>query len=167
MAQMISSQEKGIPVTESMRKFIEDELGIGNLEVRDIRNQWSSKAEAYGWAIAHYADKCHPKLTFSGGLRSDYKDNPWRMYDYVAASKGFVFWLDDSNGDDKQIMDNIFNSGSYPVGSSVFGYGMNANGDELNKITNIHNAGFVVSDYYANGSYWCSFPSKAFQQRKG
>ena len=44
---------------------------------------------------------------------------------------------------------------------------MNANGDELNKITNIHNAGFVVSDYYANGSYWCSFPSKAFQQRKG
>ena len=167
MAQMISSQEKGIPVTESMRKFIEDELGIGNLEVRDIRNQWSSKAEAYGWAIAHYAGKCHPKLTFSGGLRSDYKDNPWRMYDYVAASKGFVFWLDDSNGDDKQIMDNIFNSGSYPVGSSVFGYGMNANGDELNKITNIHKAGFVVSDYYANGSYWCSFPSKAFQQRKG
>ena len=41
------------------------------------------------------------------------------MYDYVAASKGFVFWLDDSNGDDKQIMDNIFNSGSYPVGSSL------------------------------------------------
>ncbi|MCS2387378.1 hypothetical protein NXV57_03370 [Bacteroides thetaiotaomicron] len=47
MAQMISSQEKGIPVTESMRKFIEDELGIGNLEVRDIRNQWSSKAEEF------------------------------------------------------------------------------------------------------------------------
>ncbi len=25
----------------------------------------------------------------------------------------------------------------------------------------------MVSDYYANGSFWCSFPRKAFQQRKG
>lgn len=167
LAQMISSQEKGIPVTEEMKNFIEKELGIDNLTVRDIRNQWSSKSEAYNWAIARYAGKCHPRLLFSGGLRGDYKDNPWRMYDYVAASKGFAFWLDDSNGDDKRIMDDIFKSGSYPVGSSVFGYGMNSNGDELNKITNVHNAGFVVSDYYANGSFWCSFPNKAFKQRKG
>lgn len=167
MAQMISAQEKGIPVTAYMKKFIEDELGLGTLEVKDIRNEWSSKAEAYGWAIARYAGKCHPKLVFSGGLRGDYKNHPWRMYDYVAASKGFAFWLDDSNGDDKQIMGNIFRSGAYPVGSSVFGYGMNSNGDELNNITNIHNAGFVVSDYYANGSYWCSYPNKAFKQRKG
>lgn len=167
LAQMISAQDKGIPVTESMKNFIVNELGIGGLEIKDIRNQWASKAEAYGWAIVHLADKCHPKLSYSGGLRGDYKDNPWRMYDYTAASKGFVFWLDESNGDDKQIMTDIFDKMAYPVGASVFGYGMNSNGDELNKFTNTHNAGFVVSDYYANGSYWCSFPGKAFQQRRG
>ena len=168
LAQMISSQEKGIPVTEELKTFIEKELGgIGNLVVNDIRDNWNSKEEAYQWALDNYATRCHPKLSFSGGLRNDYKDAPWRMYDYVAASKGFVFWLDESNGDDKRIMDNIFKTMNYPVGSSVFGYGMNANGDDLNTITNLHNCGFVVSDYYANGSFWCSYPNKSFQQRTG
>lgn len=167
MAQIVSAQEKGIPVTAQMKQFIDNELDADGLEVKDIRSQWTTKAQAYNWAMETYKGKYHPTLLFSGGLRGDYKDNPWRMYDYVAASKGFAFWLNEFDGDDKQIMDKIFVSGNYPVGTSVFGYGMNANGDDLNKITNIHNAGFVVSDYYGNGSYWCSFPSKSFQQRKG
>ena len=44
---------------------------------------------------------------------------------------------------------------------------MNANGDELNKITNIHNAGFVVSDYYANGSYCAVSRAKPSSSVKG
>lgn len=167
MAQMISAQDNGIPVTVEMRDFIVNELGIGNLQIKDIRNQWASQTEAYDWAIDNLADKCHKKLCFSGGLRGDYKDNPWRIYDYAAASKGFVFWLDESNETDRAIMTRIFNKMQYPVGSSVFGYGMNSNGDELNRFTNTYNLGFVVSDYYANASYWCSFPGKSFQQRKG
>lgn len=167
MAVMISSQEKGIPVTEAMKNFIINDLGIGDLEIKDIRNQWKDKVDAYNWAMNNLANNCHKKICFSGGLRSDYKDNPWRLYDYSAASKGFMFWLDEKNNQDKIIMTNIFNKMNYPVGSSVFGYGMNDNGDDLNEITNLHNLGFIVSDYYANGSYWCSFPSKSFQQRHG
>lgn len=168
LALMICAQTKGMPVTEYMKNFIDSELGgIGSLQVRDIRNMWSSKAEAYDWAIEHLADNCHDKISFSAGLRGDYKDNPWRMYDYTVACKGFCFWLDETNGDDKVIMDRIFDKMKYPVGASVFGFGMNTIGDDLNKFTNTHNAGFVVSDYYANGSYWSSFPRKSFQQRKG
>ncbi len=168
MALMICAQTKGIPVTQYMKDFIDAELGgIGSLQVRDIRNEWASKEEAYNWAINNLADNCDKRISFSAGLRGDYKDNPWRMYDYTVACKGFCFWLDETNGDDKAIMNNIFNKMKYPVGSSVFGFGMNTIGDDLNKFTNTHNAGFVVSDYYANGSYWCSFPRKAFQQRKG
>jgi len=167
LAQMISAQQKGIPVTAAMKDFIERELGLGTLQVMDIRGKWASKKEAYDWAIAQLAPNCHPTLCFSGGLRSDYKDNPWRLYDYAAASKGFVFWLDETDATDQAIMRSIFDRMKYPVGSSVMGYGMNENGDELNRFTNTHNVGFVVSDYYANGSYWCSYPGKAFQQRKG
>ncbi|GAA4798822.1 GxGYxYP family putative glycoside hydrolase [Olivibacter ginsenosidimutans] len=167
LAQMIAAQEKGIPVTATMKDFIEQELGLGSLQVMDIRGRWASKKDAYDWAIAQLAPHCHPTLCFSGGLRSDYKDNPWRLYDYAAASKGFVFWLDETNAADQTIMRSIFDKMNYPVGSSVMGYGMNENGDELNRFTNTHNVGFVVSDYYANGSYWCSFPGKAFQQRQG
>lgn len=167
MAVMISSQEKGIPVTEAMKEFIVAELGVGRLKIRDIRNQWRDKAEAYGWAVDNLADKCHDKSCFSGGLRSDYIHNPWRLYDYAAASKGFMFWLDEKNEQDKVIFNQIFKKMKYPVGSSLFGYGMNHNGDDLNEIANMHNLGFIVSDYYANGSYWCSFPPKSFQQRSG
>lgn len=168
MALMICAQQKGIPVTEYMKNFIETELGgIGSLQVKDIRNMWASKAEAYDWAINNLADNCHKKISFSAGLRSDYKDNPWRMYDYTVACKGFCFWLDETNGDDKAIMTRIFDKMQYPVGSSVFGFGLNTVGDDLNKFTNTRNAGFVVSDYYANGSYWCSFANKSFQQRRG
>lgn len=167
MAQMISAQEKGIPVTETLKAFIESELGFNNLKVWDIREKWSSNKDAYSWALQQYAGKFHPMLSFSGGLRSDYIQAPWKLCDYAAASKGFVFWLDDTKQEDKEIMDMIFNVNSYPVGASVFGYGMNSNGDELNKITNVHNMGFVVSDYYANGSFWCCFPNKAFKQRRG
>jgi len=168
MALMICSQEKGIPVTQYMKDFIENELGgVGNLQVKDIRGNWTSKTEAYNWAIQNLADNCHDKISFSAGLRSDYKDNPWRMYDYTVACKGFCFWLDETNGDDKALMNSIFDKMQYPVGASVFGFGYNTIGDDLNKFTNTRNAGFVVSDYYANGSYWCSFPGKAFQQRRG
>jgi hypothetical protein len=168
LALMISAQEKGIPVTAYMKNFIDSELGgTGSLQIKDIRSMWNSKAEAYDWAIENLADNCHEKISFSAGLRGDYKDGPWRMYDYTVACKGFCFWLDEANGDDKAIMNKIFDKMQYPVGSSVFGFGMNTIGDDLNKFTNTRNAGFVVSDYYANGSYWCSFPGKAFQQRSG
>ena len=55
----------------------------------------------------------------------------------------------------------------YQPGSSTMGYGAGKDGDALNNATNPYNVGFMVSDYYANGSFWCSFPRKAFQQRKG
>ncbi len=168
LALMISAQQKGIPVTVYMKNFIDTELGgTGSLQIKDIRGMWTSKADAYNWAIENLAAGCNKKISFSAGLRSDYKDNPWRMYDYTVASKGFCFWLDETNGDDKAIMNSIFDKMQYPVGSSVFGFGMNSIGDDLNKFTNTRNAGFVVSDYYANGSYWSSFSSKSFQQRKG
>lgn len=161
------STAKGIPVTESLRNFIVDELGLGNLEIQDIRNNWANKEAAYDWALDNLADRCHDKMIFSVGLRGDYLAAPWTMYDYTTASKGFCFWLDETDPVDRAIMNRIFAKKQYPVGTSVFGFGMNEIGDDLNKITNINNAGFVVSDYYANGSYWCSFPNKSFQQRQG
>lgn len=38
-------------------------------------------------------------------------------------------------------------------------------GDDLLYVTNRYNIGYVVSDYYANGSFWCSYPNKSFKQR--
>lgn len=167
MAVMISAQGNGIPVTAEVKSFIESELSLGSLAVEDIRNKWASQKDAYDWALNNLANNCHDKICFSGGLRNDYKTAPWRIYDYAVATKGFMFWLDEWNDIDRGIMTKIFDKMNYPLGSSVFGYGMNANGDDLNKITNIRNLGFVVSDYYENATFWASFPGKSFQQRRG
>lgn len=41
----------------------------------------------------------------------------------------------------------------YQPGSSTMGYGAGKDGDALNNATNPYNVGFMVSDYYANGSF--------------
>lgn len=166
MAQMICAQQKGIPVTREIKNFLNNELEW-NIDCEDISNKWSTKLEAYQWAIDHLAEGCHKTLSFSAGLRSDYIANPWKIYDYAAASKGFVFYLSNSKPDEFAMIQKICKKMDYQPGSSTMGYGADQDGDALNNATNPFNVGFMVSDYYANGSFWCSFPRKAFQQRKG
>lgn len=166
IAQMLAAQQNGIPVTQELKDFILNEFGWDK-EIYDIRDKWANKTDAYQWALENLKQNCHRKLSFSAGLRSDYKENPWVIYDYAAASKGFVFFLNEKDDGDKAILENIFQTMNYTVGSSTMGYGADADGDGLNSIINKYNVGFVVSDYYANGSFWCSFPSRSFKQRKG
>jgi hypothetical protein len=166
LAQMICAQQKGIPVTETMKDFIVKELKWDK-EIEDIRSNWSGRSEAYQWAIERLSENCHKTLSFSAGLRSDYKSNPWRIYDYAAASKGFVFWLDETKADETAMIGKICKKMDYQPGSSTMGYGKSSDGDGLNSAINKYNVGFMVSDYYANGSFWCSYPGKSFSQRKG
>lgn len=166
MAVMMSAQNDGIPVSKDLLSFFRDNLGC-TLPQEDLTEKWASEHDAYKYMLENYPGKFHGKLSFSLGLRSDYLSNAWRLYDYATASKGFVFWLDESSAEDLVIFEDIFNTLQYPVGSSSMGFGMNTIGDDLNKYINTKNVGFVVSDYYSNGSYWCGFPNQAFQQRRG
>lgn len=167
MALMIAAHENAIPVSSSLLTFMQNELDLSGLVIDTIVGRWANETEAYQWALDTYRNDFNNHMLFSVGLRNDYLSGPWTMFDYTVASKGFSFWLNEEATADRAIMDNIFNTLNFPVGSSVFGFGLNEIGDHLNKITNGHNAGFVVSDYYANGTFWSSFPNKSFQQRKG
>ena len=166
MAQMICAQQQGIPVTQEIRDFFQNELQW-DIPCEDISGKWVTKLEAYQWAIDNLAEGCHKTLSFSAGLRSDYLSNPWKIYDYAAASRGFVFFLQNSVPEECSMIQKICEKMGYRPGSSTMGYGAEQDGDGLNKATNPYNVGFMVSDYYANGSFWCSFPNKAFQQRRG
>lgn len=152
LAQMICAKQKGIPVTKEIKEFFNNELDW-NIECEDISNNWATKLEAYQWAIDNLADGCHKSLSFSAGLRSDYVSNPWKIYDYAAASKGFVFFLSDSDPDEFAMIQKICDKMDYQPGSSTMGYGAGKDGDALNNATNPYNVGFMVSDYYANGSF--------------
>lgn len=166
LAQMICAQQQGIPVTKEIKAFFNEELNW-NIECEDITAKWSTNLEAYQWAIDNLADGCHKTLSFSAGLRSDYIANPWKIYDYAVASRGFVFFLKNSDSEESNMIQKICKKMNYQPGSSTMGYGAEKDGDALNNATNPYNVGFMVSDYYANGSFWCSFPRKSFQQRKG
>ena len=46
-------------------------------------------------------------------------------------------------------------------------HGLCQSGDDLLYVTNRYHIGYVVSDYYANASFWCSYPNRSFRQRPG
>jgi len=51
------------------------------------------------------------------------------------------------------------------MGTTLMGYA--SDGDDANKFANPQGIGYVVSDFYANGSFWSSFPDKTYKQDLG
>lgn len=157
LALMAAAQSNGIPVTETIRNELATEFGWKG-EVVDFRERWSNRIEAYDWALTHLMPQCNKQVVFA--LRMDK-----RLTDYVAATKGFVFWLDFKKDEERAQIEKIFRAGGYRVGTSLMGYG--SNGDFANETANRFGIGYVVSDNYSNGSFWSSFPNKTYTQRPG
>lgn len=164
MALMLSSQHKGIPLTREYAERVITRYQWDG-EVVDLSEKWKDKEAAYRWAITELMPQCHHNILFSVGLRDDWRGAPWTLYDYTTASKGFAFWLDDAQKDEQQIIRDICVAGKYRPGSIVMGYAKS--GDDLLATVNNYGIGYVVSDYYANGSFWSAYPNKSFSQPKG
>lgn len=164
LAIMLSAQNDGLPLTEQMYSHIARKNGWKG-GVERLYGRWSNRNAAYEWAMEKLQPNCHESIIFSLGLRNDWVGNPWTLYDYAVATKGFTFWLDDANPEYAATIDKICANGHFRPGSVVMGYAQS--GDDLLYITNKYNIGYVVSDFYANASFWCSYPNKAFKQRKG
>jgi hypothetical protein len=157
LALMAAARQDGIPVTEPIRQRLAAESDWHG-EVEDFRNRWNNRIEAYDWAIANLMSGCNRQVVFV----VEY-GNP--LADYVAASRGFAFWLDFGNPAERAEAEKIFAAGHYTVGTSLMGYANE--GDSANSIANKYGIGYVVSDLYRNGSYWASFPNQTFTQRPG
>ena len=157
LAVMASAQQDGLPVTESLRQSLSAEFNwTGTVE--DFRNRWPDRIAAYEWALTNLMPHCNNKLVFSlkaGRLLP--------LYDYVISSGGFLFWLDAKK--EATEIDKIFSHQGYGLGTSLMGYA--SNGDFANEAANKYGIGYVVSDLYANGSFWSSFPDKAHSQPRG
>jgi hypothetical protein len=164
LALMSGAQQAGIPVTESVRDELISEFNWKG-DVEDFRNRWANRIEAYDWALTNLMPNCTKKLVFATGNRRDqYRErigNP--ITDYAVASKGFVFWLDFEK--ERPEVEKIFRTPGYGVGTSLMGYG--STGDGANYVSNPYGIGYVVSELYANGSFWSSFPDKTYTQAPG
>jgi hypothetical protein len=155
LALMCGAQQAGLPVTDSQRRQLESESGW-NGSVEDLRGRWAGRTEAYDWALAHLMPGCSRQVVFALN-----RDMP--LTDYAVAGKGFVFWLDFKA--ERAEVEKIFRGAGYGLGTSLMGYA-NA-GDEANAVANPFGIGYVVSDFYANGSFWSSFPNKTYAQKPG
>jgi hypothetical protein len=155
LALMAAAQQNAIPVTESNKDELMAEFGWHG-EVEDFRNRWSNRIEAYNWALRNLMPGCNKQVVFAVW-------NQAPLIDYVVASKGFAFGLDFNS--DRAEVEKIFRAGGYGVGTSLMGY--SNTGDDANKVANPFGIGYVVSDLYANGSYWSSFPDKTYKQTPG
>jgi hypothetical protein len=154
-ALMSSAQQNGIAVTESIRNELTTEFAWKG-EVEDFRNRWSSRIEAYDWALANLMSGCNKQVVFATAQNTP-------LIDYLVASKGFAFWLD-FNGERSEVQ-KIFRTTGYGVGTSLMGYANT--GDLANVVANPFGIGYVTSDLYANGSFWSSFPDKTYTQAAG
>ncbi len=164
MAVMLSGRNNGIALIEEQKNELVDGSGWDG-EIIRLSGKWKSKKEAYEWAIHELMPHSNRTVLFSVGLRSDWEHGPWSLYDYAVASGGFAFWLDDANKDEQAIIEEICRTGGYKPGSIVMGYAKS--GDDLLITVNKYGIGYVVSDYYANGSFWCSYPNQSFRQPPG
>ena len=161
---MMASVENALPVSESMKNALVAEFGWKK-EIVDIRNKWSSATDAYNWALKELMPKMNKTVIFSLGLRSDWRNMSWRLYDYAVATRSFVFWLDNHDEVEKELIKKILNTPGYPRNSFVMGYGKF--GDDLNDAINPEGFGFLVGDIFPNASFYSSFPTKGFTQREG
>lgn len=155
LALMAAAQQDGIPVTEALRKELASEFSW-NGEVEDFGGRWANRLQAYDWAFTNLMPHCTKQVVFA--LRSDMP-----LTDYAVASRGFVFWLD-FNSEQAEVR-KILQTKGYGVGTALMGYA--SNGDEANATANRYGIGYVVSDFYANGSFWSAFPDKTYTQSRG
>jgi hypothetical protein len=164
IALMKGALEAGLPVTDSIRSSLISEFGSQTVE--DIRSNWNGRVDAYEWAVDHLMPSLDKRILFSAGLRlPDWVGYPWNIFDYAVASKSFTFYLDPRNPDEYDVLLHIIQEGGYPPGTSVLGYAPNS--DDLNAYTNPLGVGYVVSDFYSNGSVWSSFENKTYTQPAG
>lgn len=161
LALMEGAIDGGIPVPQDLEQSLVSEFGWQGTVV-DIRNNWTDRVSAYEWARANLMPKLNTHVLFSAGLRSDWQTAPWSIYDYVVATKSFVFWLDDTNTAEKQEIQKICQTPGYPSIAPIMGYGYN--GDGLLNTVEPYGFGWQVSDFFANGSVWSSFPDKTYTQ---
>ncbi|MDB5047445.1 MAG: hypothetical protein JWO30_516 [Fibrobacteres bacterium] len=157
LAMMAAAQQGGVPVTPALRDSLKKSVPAWNGTVDDYRDRWTGRIPAYDYALQNLMPGCTNKSVFVIKY-----DRGIPLFDYASAAKGFVFWLDFNPGPDSLEVEKILSSGKYAVGASLMGY---ANvEDHANKVANKFGIGYVASDYYANGSFWASFPNKTFTQ---
>jgi len=155
LALMAAAQQNGIPVTEAVQKELISEFGWKG-EVEDFRDKWTNRIEAYDWALTNLMPHCSKQVVFWVQM-----DKP--LIDYIMASKGFDFSLDAKNPYERAEVEKIFRAKGYGAGTSLMGYA----GDNANELANPCGIGYVVSDFYHNGSFWSSFPNKTYTQAPG
>lgn len=165
LALMSGAQQQGIPVTASVRDELISEFGWKG-DVEDFRSRWANRIEAYNWALENLMPNCTKQVVFAtGNRRGNSKTGRIgnSITDYAVASKGFVFWLDFDT--ERAEVRKIFHTPGYGVGTSLMGYA--SDGDAANEVANPYGIGYVVSELYANGSFWSSFPDKTYAQSPG
>ena len=146
IALMMASLSDGLPVTDEIRDIL---ISYGyDLELEDIRERWGSRMEAYSFAIRELLPQCNKNYVASTGY--------WQYFnDYVYATKTFCFMLSIRNKEEKSVLDELLSNKEFVRPAIVFGYGQE--GDDLLFESAQYGFSYIVSDYFANATFFSSF----------
>lgn len=157
LALMAGAQENGIPVTAAVRDALRAQVPEWAGTEEDFTKHGANRIEGYEWALKHLMPNCSRKAVYFN------RKFPVNNIDHVVSSKSFMFNLDAKDDAQRDLIVKIFSTPGYGVGTSLGGYA----GDSVNRLANPFGIGYNVSDFYANGSFWVSFPNKTYSQRAG
>lgn len=142
--------EGGLPVTPMVLQKIQETVGFGGEIVR-LDGKFTGKAEAYDWALENLLPGCA-----SFGVLSQDPAGDHRFHDYGVAAGLFCFWLDLTVEEDAAIQKKIFSSGHFRENPILFGYA--PQNDDLLIEGSPCGFGFIVSDWFGNGTVHASIP---------
>lgn len=162
MGVLMACVENALPVSEEIKDLLLSEFPDWQGDVVDIRQNWSSTKAAYEWAIKEMLPKMNKRLLFSAGMRNDWENGEWKIYDYAVATRSFTFFLDNHTTEGADLIRRIIREGHYELNATCMGYGMH--GDDLNDTMNPEGIGYVVGDFIPNVSFYSSLPSKRFEK---
>lgn len=155
VALMAAAQQGGMAVTEPLWHHLAEEFDWKG-PVENFQKKWKTRIDAYDWALANLMPNCSQQVLFVTRIGLP-------LVDYAVASRGFIFWLD-FNAERSEV-ERVFRARRDRAGTTLMGYANT--GDWGNVVANPFGIGYVVSDLYANGSFWSSFPNKTYRQAPG
>ena len=163
LAVTMSSLNSGIPLSYGLYQIIQAQLGYEG-EVIDLRERWPSQQEAYDYMIEELLPHTSKQVVF---CIDPFMDS--RTVDYAMASRAVVFWLNETERDDKKILERIFSSDHFVENAIIMGYGDASNGksgDDLLNAGNPYGFGFVATTWFANGSVFASIDNVSLKEQR-
>lgn len=155
--------EDGLPVTQGVYDRLRRVKDAGQ-EESFVTSRFASRLAAYGWAKQNQLPSAGTQAVFL------LRQGTLRLYDYAVATRGFVFHLDWTDSQERDLATQILARDGGSSAIPLLGYYFDADGgtrgDTFAPMAAHSGLYGVAADFFGNASFWSKFPRAAGQPQR-